>query len=400
MSRSNHFLTLLVLIGLAMTAAPQAVGTAAPNSLPAPWQDTGLQVGSVRGQSCVDATTPGVLLTNETAANSANAPLMTVATNWLTGQRTQVAAHGFDACSEQTGWLFALNADGATAVRFSLRDPQGRTLDHFPNFPSLDGSVLYSFGNPQGYASARFTQPPPIKPAMPGHLFVSTDDGLTWAEGGQQFAGTIDQIMLADADAQSLYALVRQPQPNGDETYALYFSADAGMSWGKRAEGTDSPKDGGTAHTLYAIPGSATPVTTVAMEVAYHGGGPHAGRDVMLSTDGGRTFTTIGTNMEGIGGPGKAVGLDGTSAGILRLDYDQYVTNRYQPLLSVDGGMTFQPLTFPFLSPMPLGLTLRTLPYAPNDVFAVASQVPADTSRRRTCPPMADARGNCWRALA
>ncbi len=157
-----------------------------------PWQSAGLQVGDAPVR-CYDAVTPDVFYTGERTSHSYGPPESTYVNNYRTGERSLVAPRGFDTCNTRTGSRFLLNADGATAMRFSTREPAGRMVEHFPDYVAPDGSVLYASG-----AMGRYTGDPTVSPvwdaytmrsltpAAAGHLFVSTDDGLTWQERGQR----------------------------------------------------------------------------------------------------------------------------------------------------------------------------------------------------------------------
>lgn len=368
--RSLPALALLVAVTLSLCGPSVAAQS------PPLWRDTGLR--SLPG--CFDATQPGIFYTSEYAGNTTGSPRVSYVNNYRTGQHTRIAARGFDSCDGATGSLFALNDDGVTAVRFSVANPSGIIVDHFPNHIAplpAGGAIYYSLGGTYAYDTGS-SYPPSITPTMPGRLFVSADGGLTWEERGAQFGGAIAGVALTGADTHSLYALTLTPQPNGDRAWVVTFSADAGATWEARAAGTDGYDTfyrSTTSRALLAVPGRTAPVATVGMVVTRPGAGPHVPRSVQLSADGGRTFTPVGTNLYGTTGPDSSVTLHATSAGILR-SVGTYGT--YMLSLSTDGGATFIPGTsFASVSPgsvqamtgIPAGGEITVAPAAPHLVL-------------------------------
>lgn len=360
----------LLLFTMLCATAPPTTRVAHAADIPPfspPWQRT--QKINAGTDLCFDATMPSRFYTNAIPKGSG-----TYANNWQTGQNQVIQMRNYDACSEGSGYLFALNPDGATALRYNAGDTGGRTIAHYPNLPSLDGSVWYSFGT-RRYESAQVYYPAEVQPAAPGHLFVSTDAGLTWTERGAEFNGAIESVRLVGGNARALYLLVRQIQPNKDEKYALYFSGDAGATWDKRTEGTDVIPSGGpsafypfhylnTSDRLFTTAGA---VDAVVFSVGTRNGGPHGRSTELLSTDGGRTFADFGSVSTGQGSSKNDAELFATAMGLARFQVEYSTTYRFS--LSSDGGHTFVPAPLP-VTPMPSDtVTISSARYAPDYLF-------------------------------
>jgi len=358
--RTTTFLLLIVLC--ATTAPGGGVARAADTATFAPpWQRThAVNVGT---DVCFDATTPGQFYTNSVPASGG-----TYLNNWRTGQNQLIQMRSYDACSEGSGDLFALNPDGTTAIAYNARNPTGRALAHYPNLPSLDGSVWYSFGAGR-YESAKVYYPMAVKPTAPGHLFVTSDAGATWAERGAEFGGTIDSVQLVGANPRALYILVRPVQVNGEGKYVLYFSGDAGATWEKRVEGSDpsTPRTsfgGSPFHTLsnsrpglFSLAGSAD---VVMLGSAFTNAGPYGATQQLLSVDGGRTFMNIGSISTD-----SDAEVYATPMGLVRRQLPG-LGGAYALSFSSDGGHTFSPLTLPFSAQPAEDVDLTVAAYAPN----------------------------------
>ncbi|GEM_PF-4310637 len=354
------------------------------------WQETGIHLTDTFSL-CFDATHPNVLLTLDGPLGQRSG---TVAYNWATGEKSAVQSRTFEACSEQTGWLFARNPDG-TAFQFGLDAPSGTTIAHFPTDLAADGSsLLYSLSPPDYGAYPAQTL------VNPGHLWVSMDSGATWTEQGSQFGGRIRAIAVVERDARSVYALVEERVLDTETSVRLtLFSADAGAMWEQRSVQqiglsgfTDWPSSG-----IAAVHGQSAPTTalTFSTRPGYPGSGVHS--DVSLSTDGGRTFQLIGLRGLGLG-----VDLVATTAGILRLNLRGVPGASDTPYLysvTSDGGATWQPLALPY-TPEPDAdsvVRIEVSPTSPSLVF-LTSRRPHDIYVARdgglTWQKLAEYRGN------
>ena len=117
----------LLLFTMLCATAPPTTRVAHAADIPPfspPWQRT--QKINAGTDLCFDATMPGRFYTNAIPKGSG-----TYANNWQTGQNQVIQMRNYDACSEGSGYLFALNPDGATALRYNAGDTGGRTIAHY-----------------------------------------------------------------------------------------------------------------------------------------------------------------------------------------------------------------------------------------------------------------------------
>lgn len=332
-------MSLLFLNFVSLSLAPFTASSAHAAPLGAGWQGTGAKIPA-DAASCIDGSQPDTLLySRKDSGDGENAG--TYALNWRTGQKTTVSATPFEVCDPYTGLLFA--KEGAKVRRFSTRDPQGRLVDYAPQpqyFPK-DGSQQYYIFDYSGGGQ---------------RLISSSDGGLTWQPRSQAVKGFYDNLVVSLADARSLY--LANCEYNKDCT--ILFSADAGITWEKRSVNAVNS----TAVGIEPVGGPATPVNYMLARLY-----STAHRVMKLSTDGGRTFVTLGEFGANDSPSGRNPGED------IHVYYTGQKLVRYSVLTSgitlsesVDG-QTWTNLAFPFATkpageaPIPV---LSQLPNTPN----------------------------------
>jgi hypothetical protein len=318
----------LALLGSGPLAGAPAGATPAAQALS--WRATGVRLDpSANGPLCFDATQPNVVLVNEEEGG-------TVAYNRATGQRTVVAARPVLACGPN-GLLFGHEGEDNTPWRFSLADPAGRAIAHFPTQRAADGTAqVYSL-----------VEPTPGQNQPDGHLWASADGGLTWQERGQSLGGRVESLAVAETDARALYALTAERTP-WRVAYRIYFSSDAGGTWEPRFEAdTDRgfPEYGGPYFTLAPVAGRTAPVDELALTINPGYPGSSNQQQVLVSGDGARTW-----HPAGIFAQDQSTVLIHTNKGILAM---RRTGPGYGLYRSSDGGATWPRLPGP---PLPQAL--------------------------------------------
>jgi photosystem II stability/assembly factor-like uncharacterized protein len=316
----------MALLGAVPFAGPPAGATQAAQAIT--WRATGVQLGpGANGPLCFDAGHPNVVVVNEEEGG-------TVATNWATGARAPLSARRVLACGPN-GWLFGHEGEDNTPWRFSVADPTGQALAHFPTHRAADGTAqVYSLAEPSpGQAD--------------GHLWASADGGLTWQERGQSLGGRVESLAVAEADARVLYALTVVNVPRRTAC-RIYVSSDAGVTWEQRFEiDTDRafPEYGGPYFTLAPIPGRTAPVGEVALTINPGYPGSSNQQQVLVSGDGARTWQDAGIVAQD-----QSTVLIHTNKGILAM---RRTGPGYGLYRSSDDGATWQKLPGP---PLPQAL--------------------------------------------
>jgi hypothetical protein len=337
---------LMLLTLLASLDTPQTASAKA-----ATWRDTGLTLSEepYYSNTCFDATQPNVLLVSNAYADYG--PVGSFAYNWVTGQRIQLNSRPFDVCISEMGLLFAFDQNGDTALRFSSRDPRGRTVSHGPDAYATDGTL-------QLYATPLDVHNGTKK------LYASSDGGLTWNERGQQFGNKLRGIGVSRVDGRALYALLTEAT-GSDVKYSVYFSGDAGVTWEKRFESRTTTIGNSEIDVyLYTPEESGAPVNSVFLSISKGSRGGD-GDEIWFSQDGGRNFKLAGHNWYG-----GAVYLFYSGGNLLRFSRDA----SYELAMSSNGGQTWQKLALPFTpSPDDLGHdiyhTIYAVPNAPSNLF-------------------------------
>src|SRR5689334_11587053 len=137
MKRFNRMILALLATLLACSPFAALPGTTQAAQALA-WRATGIQLGpGANGALCFDAGEPNVVLVYEEEGG-------TVAYNWVTRQRTPISPGPILACGPN-GLLFGQEGADNTPWRFSLSDPKGRAIAHFPTHRAADGTLqMYS----------------------------------------------------------------------------------------------------------------------------------------------------------------------------------------------------------------------------------------------------------------
>jgi len=390
-------------VGEEATAQGTAVGSASPVVAASPVVPASPVAAKLPAPECVDKAMPNVFYARARVNASSPPPYMTDTTfayDTTTGRQLPVVLPAFDICDPNTGNLYTLNPDGDTATRFSVREPGGVMVAHFPNSFIANSMILYSLAGGTDYAfngtPLTTHASPNIQPAHPGALYASEDGGATWAERGAEFMDAFAQIAsIADVDARVLYALIEQTGEDKSDTWTVAFSPDAGRSWTTGATGTDAydpieQNHGGRG--IFTLAGQAAPIATVGMRHAYPAVGPHGLTDVLLSSDGGQTFHRIGASMYGTTSPESATTVVATSAGLLLLNGDG---NGFALQRSTDGGATFAPLDFLF--PLPTDIHYSNVDLAVNAAMPARVTVTV-TSAGKTQQYVSSDGGLTWQA--
>ncbi|HEU4325039.1 MAG TPA: sialidase family protein [Roseiflexaceae bacterium] len=261
----------LLLAGLVAPVRPAAAQTAAPG-----WRDTGIDLAAVDGRMCIDGSRPSTVVVNQAGG--------AVAFDWTTGARTSLSELRFDRCGAD-GALYAAG-EGGRGWRFSLDNPAPRALDHAVTHTAEDGSAWVYSLTPSGTGPAR--------------LWASPDGGQTWQERGRQFAGTLEQLVVAPADGRSLYLLTidrSRRTPSGMHTYAIQYSPDGGATWQEHSRTESASAGAGFPSFGMQAPAGAPPVTALELWVR-NGSGSGSPAQHLLSTDGGRTFRQLPSGLD------------------------------------------------------------------------------------------------------
>jgi hypothetical protein len=196
----------------------------------------------------------------------------------------------------------------------------------------------------------------------PNQLLASADGGLTW-EQRRLPEGLVSNLPVSPVDGQALYAVVTAKL--SATAYTIYASPDGGRSWERRYSGSTTSSAERVETVSLATPDTiATPVTTLLLRVNNGVGGQSNADAVFLSTDGARSFRSIGTD-----GFFNVLQLLPTSDGLVRFtimrDQNDSATTSLE--LTTDGGQSRQPLVLPFtIAPPPSGGMIRQAFAAPN----------------------------------
>ncbi|GAB4208823.1 MAG: hypothetical protein OHK0022_38920 [Roseiflexaceae bacterium] len=263
----------LLLAGL--VAAP--VGPVAAQATSPAWRDTGIDLAPADGQLCIDGSRPNTVVVNQLAG--------AVAFDWNTGVRTTLGSLRFDRCGLD-GTLYSADEGGVAGWRFSLAEPGVREIEHAVTHTAEDGSGWVYSLTPDGRGQVR--------------LWASPDGGLTWRERAQQFADTIDRLVVAPTDGRSLYLLTidrNRRTPGGMLSYAIQYSPDGGATWQEHSR--TEIGSGGPGFPFFSLHAPAGMPVATALELwIINGSGSGSSPFHLLSTDGGRTFQTLRSGLD------------------------------------------------------------------------------------------------------
>ena len=300
---------------------------------------TAIHLAADIGQMCIDTTHPHTLVVTEPGTG-------TVAYDWESGpdgQRGIVNPRSFTVCGPQ-GWLFAPDAGGSGAWRFSLDDPVGHSVAHLPTNVAHDGSA-------QVYARDG------------AQLWSSPDAGETWSAYPLPESDADDEgFVVASADARILHRLVYDDK-TGTETF--YASSDEGQLW----QATDKgywymhPR----ASIMMPLAGDIAPVTATVVIMDRGVQGQHWGSSVYVTGTGARAEWEHETGT---------IEFVHAQEGVLQftqgLEEAWYFSNSAPELslIAPDRKPTSLPLPFPVpAQPHTNTVSLDVLPFAPANVF-------------------------------
>ena len=355
-------LCLTLVVNIQVAATPASAATPAPN-----WQDTGFSLpiisngtylyqnfGSAHQNLCFDGSQPDIMLLNNASASSLGA-VGSYKLNWRTGQKTLLSSSLFTGCNEANGWLYTHDENYANFFRFSSSDPQPRSIEHYPTAIASDGS---------GYTYALSQDSFNFHSGIgEGKLWASSDNGLTWQQRNGSL-GPIASVAVSQPSGQNIYALTYTfKQTNGDLTYSIYFSPDAGLSWQKRYDGKGT-NSGFGAIGLSVLKGRSTGVDTLLLVINNGIPGSNSADNIFLSVDGARSFNPAG----GVSGFSSNE-LYQTSQGIIRLTCCSGQA-RTDFSVTKDGGESWLPLTLPFKPyGLPSSASILQSGNAPDNLF-------------------------------
>lgn len=350
---SSALLALSLLLGGVGTAAHQPPPAQAATELD--WHP--IVANPLAGYNfCPDRFQPNIALVNKADG--------TYAANWVSGVQTLVNARPLTVCG-RNGWIYSRPDNspvGTTTWRFNSRDPQGQAIAHLPTATAEDGSdLVYALENHSGTA--------------PGHLWVSSDAGLTWIDRDTTLLGPIQSMVVAATDGGIIYVVTADlsgQNRQGPLPYTVWASTDDGVSWERRLQATADQRAGIPTFSLRLVRGAASPVDLLELDMGNGvAGGSGAQTNVLVSGDGARTFHEVGFNHSA--GNESQVNLFYDGAALLR----QSVGNRFganAPVeQSTDGGVTWTQVPLPPLpsSPSPTpGLGQPTAPFYLDTVLA------------------------------
>ncbi len=343
-----YALLLPLLFSLVASPEPVQAGSSA-----VAWNETGLSLPTGSPLTCFDGLQPSRLLAASKGSN--DLPAGTYTFDWQSGgQRAQLNQNPFSLCNESNGRLYASARGTEGASQFTSLAPSGQTILYTPDEIASDGSdFVYAIASKK--------------------LFASSNGGLDWQERGQTLGPGVQAVSATQASGQAVYALVKVKYSATEDTYSLFFSPDAGQTWGKRYQANYSNS---AALVIEAGLGRNAPVEALLLYVTLKSTGTYQTTS-LLSSDGGRNFVQIEQNNLNYQKPTP----DNrkfffTGQGFLR------ITNHYSRVLAVDRstdwGRTWQPLPLPSgLINDPLGLkeefgkpvTLLQVEWSPANLF-------------------------------
>jgi hypothetical protein len=348
-------LVLVMIAGLLPAVSGSPVG-AAQGAVG--WRELRDRPSDLYATTCFDTTRANTVIFNVLGAS-------TDILDWTTGQGQFLNRHTNAVCGAD-GWIYSTTVGGTgqgpgDPWRFSVADPAGQALAHYPTHLAHDGSGWV-------YALEVVGGRLPVHPAH--RLWASSDSGLTWAERGQQFNQNMEGLMVAESDGRVLYGVVVDRSQASQAGWALWRSADGGASWEQRFSGSGPAAFAGSLVRLEAPAGAGAPVDTLVLRTDGGLTGQDVGMQVYVSRDGARSFTAAGTDVAN-----AETRIVWTPQGLLRVDNALNPTPGTGLARSSDGGLTWQPLAQPPPGPgaAPRFILLRVAPFAPQNVFLSSS---------------------------
>jgi len=357
---SKRFSLWLVMLTLA-ALLPASLGSSTAQAADPPpiqgWQDTGFDTSNSKYKFCFDATQPDTLLFVQQSI------LGTYSYNLNTKRQSLISPASFTTCNQTTGQLYQQPDDDGfgypgtqptTGFVLSSREPNLRTIAHFPTHLAQDGTLqLYALNQ---------------NSATDWKLYASPDNGYNWQERTQPFMSgpTSVSLKVSPVDGRAIYALAIYGRGvnNPLAKYVIYFSPDAGATWEKRQEKAEN-KPGELPDALISVlSGNTTPTNMLELHLASGYSGSHGGSIVYTSNDGARTFNQAGARDFTFGI--DLIHLSHTNEGIVKFNGKGDTSDNYFNLtLSTDGGKSWQPLPLP-----------TNLPYESSHVYPYLSVVP------------------------
>jgi hypothetical protein len=337
----RHFALLLLLFTLITPATRPAQAQSRG------WRDTPFRFDSSSAgdrygflnYTCWDPINPGQLLVAENGIGIARYDLRS-------GSRTLITPAGRfnrDGCGE-TGWLYWGEGDAQGMIAFPPDGGESSRLSPLPTTFARDGSATF-------YGLLGTT------------VYAGAAGAMNDIRATPFAAGAEVTLQVSGPDARALYALViyRPKDPAGLTRYEIWFSptggnthpATGGAPWELRSSAEVGGSYGGPYIQFVSLGDALAPVGTLMLSVDPGHSGSSGVSDLLLSTDGGRTFNVI--EKRGMGSLSYGT-FYAVRDGIMRFSVSStmsYGPRSFSLSLTRDGGATWQDLGKPALPATP-----------------------------------------------